>query len=198
MQEEIEKLQKKLKSKLPEKRYYHTVGVRYMAEALAMRYGEDIERAAYAGVLHDCAKYCPGERMIEKCRKHGISMTEIEMKNPQLLHAKLGVYYAKHRYGVEDKQILSAIRWHTTGRADMTLLEKIIFLADYIEPHRKLIPMLAEIRSMSFRDLDVAVCMTLENTLSYLDSKGNGNVRAKCYDTNTVSAWEYYKKKCNR
>lgn len=198
MQEEIDKLQRKLKSKLPEKRYYHTVGVRYMAEALAMRYGEDIERAAYAGVLHDCAKYCSGERMIEKCQKHDIPITAVEMESPQLLHAKLGVYYAKRRYGVEDEQILSAIRWHTTGKADMTLLERIVFLADYIEPHRKQIPMLPEIRSMAFRDLDHAVYMTLENTLSFLEGRKNENFHAKCYDKNTVSAWEYYKAKCNR
>lgn len=198
MQEEIERLQKKLKSKLPEKRYYHTVGVRYIAEALAMRYGADIEQAAYAGVLHDCAKYCSGERMIEKCQKHDIAITEVEQENPQLLHAKLGAYYAKRRYGVEDEEILSAIRWHTTGRAKMSLLEKIVFLADYIEPHRKIIPMLEEIRSMAFRDLDLAVYMTLQNTLSYLEGQGGSGRRAKYYDSNTIMAWEYYKELCNR
>ena len=74
----------------------------------------------------------------------------MEQKNPSLLHAKLGVYYAKHRYEIDDEQILAAIRWHTTGRPEMTLLEKIVFLADYIEPNRKLIPGLTQIRQIAF------------------------------------------------
>lgn len=196
MQEEIEKLQKKIKDKLPEKRYNHTVGVRYTAQSLAMRYGEDLERAAYAGILHDCAKYCSGEKMLEKCQKHGIAITEVENKNPQLLHAKLGVYYARHRYGVDDEEVLSAIRWHTTGKAAMTLLEKIVFLADYIEPNRKLIPGLRQIRELAFCDLDAAICKTLENTISYLQKQDKSASNAKSYDPNTVSAYEYYKSKC--
>ncbi|MCH5268730.1 MAG: bis(5'-nucleosyl)-tetraphosphatase (symmetrical) YqeK [Lachnospiraceae bacterium] len=194
MQEDIDKLQKQLKNKLSDKRYNHTVGVRYTAEALAMRYGADLDRAAYAGVLHDCAKYCSGDKMIEKCRKHKINMTEVELKNPQLLHAKLGVYYAKHRYGVKDEEILSAIRWHTTGRPEMSLLEKIVFLADYIEPHRKPIPGLNEIRELAFCDLDRAVCRTMENTVSYLQKQNSSAANAKCYDPNTLLAYEYYKK----
>lgn len=174
MQQQIQEIQSKLSKKLSEKRFTHTIGVLYTAEALAMRYGEDLDKAAYAAVLHDCAKYCSGEQMLQKCRKYNIEISEVEQKNPSLLHAKLGVYYAKHRYEIDDEQILAAIRWHTTGRPEMTLLEKIVFLADYIEPNRKLIPGLTQIRQIAFCDIDKAVCMTLENTVSYLKEAAAG------------------------
>ena len=190
MQQQIQEIQSKLSKKLSEKRFTHTIGVLYTAEALAMRYGEDLDKAAYAAVLHDCAKYCSGEQMLQKCRKYNIEISEVEQKNPSLLHAKLGVYYAKHRYEIDDEQILAAIRWHTTGRPEMTLLEKIVFLADYIEPNRKLIPGLTQIRQIAFCDIDKAVCMTLENTVSYLKGSSRG---MKCFDPNTKQAYEYYK-----
>ena len=105
-------------------------------------------------------------------------------------YRKTGVYYAKHRYEIDDEQILAAIRWHTTGRPEMTLLEKIVFLADYIEPNRKLIPGLTQVRQIAFCDIDKAVCMTLENTVSYLKGSSRG---MKCFDPNTKQAYEYYK-----
>lgn len=194
MQEEIEKLQEALRDRLPEKRFWHTVGVRYTAEALAMRYGVSIDKAALAGVLHDCAKYMHGEKMLAKCHKYNISVTDIERQNPQLLHAKLGVYYAKYRYGVEEEEILSAIRWHTTGRAEMAVLEKIVFLADYIEPHRKQIDGLEQIRKVAFVDLDQAVYLTLKNTVDYLKEQTEEKRNLKVFDPSTQAAYEYYRK----
>lgn len=193
MQEEIEKLQDQLREKLPDKRFRHTVGVRYIAEALAMRYGIDMERAGTAGILHDCAKYMTGEKMYEKCMKYQIAVTESEKKNPELLHAKLGKYFAEHTYGVCDSEILSAIRWHTTGKENMTPLEQIIFLADYIEPNRKQIPGLEEIRRMAFVDLEEAVYLTMKNTVSYLE----GQEGKRLFDPATQAAFRYYDKKRN-
>lgn len=192
MQEMIEQLQEKLKDKLPEKRYLHTVGVRYTAEALAMRYGVSLEQAGTAGVLHDCAKYLSGDKMLERCRKFHIPISESEEKNPSLLHAKLGVYYARNRYYIEDKDVLSAIRWHTTGKEDMTTLEKIVFLADYIEPHRKVIPGLDQIRRIAFLDLDQAVYLTLKGTIDYLQEKSADQINPKVFDPKTMEAFEYY------
>ena len=108
--------------------------------ALAMRYGQDLDQAELAGLLHDCAKYFNDEEIIKKCRKHGIEVSEAELRAPAVLHAKYGAWLAKNRYGVSDPEILSAIRWHTTGKPDMTTLEKIIFIADYIEPNRAPFP----------------------------------------------------------
>ena len=109
------------------------------------------------------------------------------MQNPVLLHAKVGAFYAKEKYGVEDVDILSAITYHTTGRPNMSLLEKIIYVADYIEPHRKKLPRLDEIRKIAFIDLDRAIYMILENSLSYLES-GNEKI-----DSKTEETYRFYK-----
>ncbi len=194
MQKEIENLQDQLRERLPEKRFWHTVGVRYTAEALAMRYGIDLNQAGIAGVLHDCAKYMSGEQMYEKCQKYQIAVTQVEKMNPELLHAKLGKYYAEHRYGIQDTEILSAIRWHTTGKEDMTILEQVIFLADYIEPHRKQIPGLDEIRKMAFVDLEEAVYLTMKNTVSYLEGQAK-KTKVKLFDPATQAAYRYYEAK---
>lgn len=121
-----DELQKKLEHILKPGRFRHTVGVRYTAQAMAMRFGENVEQIGVAGVLHDCAKYMTEDDMLAECKKYGIECTEVEKKQPHLLHAKLGACYAKEKYGITDGQVLSAIRWHTTGRPDMTDFEKII------------------------------------------------------------------------
>jgi predicted HD superfamily hydrolase involved in NAD metabolism len=147
MNQSIGEIQEELKKLLKKKRYHHTVGVRYTAQAMAMRFGEDIEMAGYAGVLHDCAKYFSDDEMVKACGKYHIICSEAEKENPSLLHAKLGAHFARIKYGIEDERILSAIRWHTTGKPEMTDFEKIIFIADYIEPERKLLPGMEEIRT---------------------------------------------------
>ena len=145
----------------------------------------------FAGVLHDCAKYMEDKEILEKCDKHHISCSEAERKMPHLLHAKLGVYYARKKYGISDEQILSAIRWHTTGKPSMTALEKIIFIADYIEPGRKMVPDMEKIRRVSFLDLDEAMYLILKNTLSYLQDE---RMESKGFiDPYTTDAYEYYK-----
>jgi len=182
----IWKMEHKLKKEVDENRYHHTLGVMYTASSLAMCYGEDVERALVAGLLHDCAKCIPNEKKIRMCRDAGLEISKVELKAPYLLHSKLGAYLAREKYGVEDEEILSAIRWHTTGRPNMTRLEKIIFIADYIEPGRTKAQNLPAIRQMAFRDLNQTVFTILEDTLHYLD-KGQGEI-----DESSRSAYRYY------
>ena len=136
MNDQIPYFRQRLQEKLPPMRYEHSLGVAYTAMALAMRYEYDLDRAEVAGLLHDCAKYYSDGEIIKKCRKHEIPLSEAEIQAPAVLHAKYGAWMAQHRYGVSDPEILSAIRWHTTGKAEMSLLDKIIYIADYIEPRR--------------------------------------------------------------
>ena len=177
-----------LKKKLTPKRYVHSIGVEYTASCMAFVYGEDVQRARIAGLLHDCAKCIPLEEKLKKAQKHGIPVRPCERENPNLLHGKLGAYYAKKKYGVTDEEILSSITYHTTGKPDMTLLEKIIFVADYIEPNRKMLPELPEIRREAFTDLDKCICHILKRTLTYLRERGGA------IDDMTEKTYNYYRK----
>ncbi|MDO4343482.1 MAG: bis(5'-nucleosyl)-tetraphosphatase (symmetrical) YqeK [Eubacteriales bacterium] len=183
----ILKMKKTLKKYLDENRYEHTQGVMYTSAALAMRYGADIEKAEVAGLLHDCAKCIPDAKKVKLCLKNQILMTETEQKNPFLLHAKVGAYIARAKYGVEDEEILSAIACHTTGKPDMSLLDKIVYIADYIEPMRSKAPNLADVRKLAFEDIDVTLFKILSDTLAYLRNS------PKNLDSMTMRAYEYYK-----
>ena len=167
---DFEKIRKKMEKELDAKRFEHTLGVSYTAASLAMCHQEDIVKAQTAGLLHDCAKCMSNEKKLEICEKHHIKVTETEKQNPFLLHAKVGSYLAQKRYHVEDDDVLNAILNHTTGRPGMSKLEKIIYIADYIEPGRKHAPNLPEVRKMAFQNLDGALLQILEDTLEYLQS----------------------------
>lgn len=186
MQYNFMKMERKLRKELDADRYQHTLGVMFTATSLAMCYGEDIEKAQCAGLLHDCAKCIPNEKKLRMCEDYGIDVTKTERNAPYLLHSKLGAYLAKVQYGVEDRDILSAIRWHTTGCPNMSQLEKIIFIADYIEPGRFKAENLPSVRRMAFHDLNSTVLKILEDTLHYLDS-GQGEI-----DEMSRSAFRYY------
>ncbi|HKM33278.1 MAG TPA: bis(5'-nucleosyl)-tetraphosphatase (symmetrical) YqeK [Lachnospiraceae bacterium] len=182
------KIRKAMEKVLDERRFEHTLGVAYTAAALAMRYDASIENAELAGLLHDCAKCMDGDKRISICEKHHISMSEIEQRNPFLLHAKVGSFLAMNTYKVHDPDVINAILNHTTGRPGMSLLEKIIFVSDYIEPGRKQAPNLASIRKLAFTNLDAAMLQILSDTLGYLkESKGE-------IDPMTLKTYEYYKK----
>ncbi|MDE5781475.1 MAG: bis(5'-nucleosyl)-tetraphosphatase (symmetrical) YqeK [Lachnospiraceae bacterium] len=183
----IKDIKKELKKVLTDKRYEHTLGVAYSAMCLAMVYDTDIKKAELAGLLHDNAKCMSDEKLLKKCKKHGLNMSEIEKEQPYLLHAKLGAFYAGEKYGVCDKDIISAVYYHTTGHPDMTMLEKIIFVADYIEPGRNKAHNLNEIRKLSFSDIDKAVYRITEDTLRYLN-----NDKRKL-DEMTEKTYHYYK-----
>lgn len=186
MTEEILRIQKKLKYELDYYRYNHTIGVMHTAACLAMCYGENVERALYAGLLHDCAKCIPSEDKIKMCEKYRIDVSEAERANPGLLHAKLGAYRAKHHFGIKDEGVLHAICYHTTGCPNMTLLDKILYVADYIEAGRRPLPNLCEVRQLAFHNLDDCLCRILEDSLVYLKSKG-------CVvDPMTENTYSYY------
>lgn len=168
-----EKMIARLKSKINDRRFEHSLGVEYTAACMAMVHGADIEKARVAGLLHDCAKCLPTKEKLEKARKHKLAVSKFEESNPDMLHGKLGAYYAKSRYEVDDPEILDAITYHTTGRPNMTLLDKIIFVADYIEPNRKELKDMDIIRKEAFIDLDKCVIHILKNTLDYLNNSTN-------------------------
>ena len=189
---DLKLLQNQMKEELSEDRFEHTLGVMYTAESLAMRYGVDMTKAAVAGLLHDCAKCIPNSQKIRLCKKHNLEVTENEEKNPSLLHAKLGALLAQKAYGVNDPEILSAIRWHTTGKPDMTMLEMIVYMADYIEPNRDKAPNLREIRKLSFENLEEALYQVLESTLSYLSD------RPDSVDPMTQLSFDFYKWKLKK
>ena len=176
--ENIDLIKADLKEKLPKKRYEHTLGVAYTAAALAMCYGEDILKAELAGILHDVAKAKKSSELKDDMKGYidpytdGDYVSLIADKAPQILHAIYAPYLAKKDYKIEDKDILSAIRWHTTGKKDMTMLEKIVFVADYIEPNRKKLPDLDRIRTLSFHDISEAVKAIAKSTIEYLGSQG--------------------------
>lgn len=186
------KLRKEMQKALDDERFDHTCGVAYTAASLSFVHGCDLQKALTAGFLHDCAKNIPDEKKIKLCEKHGIEITDAEAAAPALLHAKLGAFLAEHKYGVTDAEILDAIRCHTTGRPRMTLLDKIIFVADYIEPNRKMLPQLDTLRKEAYTDLDACVLHILQYTLQYLGEK------AKVQDPMTKMTYEYYRRRAAR
>lgn len=184
----ILQIQKDLKHKQDAYRYNHTIGVMYTAASLAMRHGCDIQKAMIAGILHDSAKCIPADKKIRLCEKYNIRMTEVERRNPFLLHAKLGAFIAAKNYDIHDNEIISAILNHTTGKPNMSMLDKIIFVADYIEPQRTKAEKLPEIRTCAFENIDKAVALIMKETLDYL-SAISGDI-----DPVTQIAYDYYKK----
>ena len=187
MNNKIEEMRLKLVKELDEPRYQHTLGVMYTAASMAMRYGEDVEKALIAGLLHDCAKCIPGQTKITMCEEAGIEISDIERQNAGLLHAKLGAYVAREEYGVTNEGILMSIRSHTTGRPDMSILEKIIYIADYMEPGRKELPNMADVRKLAFEDIDKCLFRILKDSLVYLKS------RDFAIDPMTEETYNYYK-----
>lgn len=192
MNDRIRRMSDKLKRDLDESRYRHTLGVMYTAAALAMCHGADLEKAMTAGLLHDCAKCIPNNRKLELCREHGIQVSEAERGNPSLLHAKLGAHIARVKYQVKDEEVLRAIASHTTGRPGMSLLEKIVYIADYMEPGRAPLPNMEEVRRTSFADIDASLLRILKDSLAYLQTRG------MVIDPATEETYEYYKEYLNK
>lgn len=186
MNETIKKMQHKISKKLDEYRYEHTLGVMYTAAALAMRHGADLDEALLAGLLHDCAKCYSDEKKFELCEKHHVELSDIERQNTALIHAKLGAVLAREKYHVENDAVCRAIATHTTGAPAMDQLQQIVFIADYIEPHRDRAGRLDEIRRTAFEDLDKACRMILTDTLAYLSDS------PKMIDPMTQKTYNYY------
>lgn len=180
-------LRKELEKSLKPDRFDHTLGVAYTSASMAFVYGGDVQKALVAGMLHDCAKCMSHDEQVKICEKNKIDITEVERRNHSLLHAKVGMYLAKTKYDIDDQDILNAIRWHTTGREDMSLLEKIVYIADFIEPNRKQLEDMDVIRKEAFTDIDKCLAHILHNSVIYLKTIGK-----ECDDA-TMKAYEYYK-----
>ena len=163
-------------SYLKYKRIPHVLGTEQEAVRLAERYGADVRKAQVAALLHDCTKKLDMEQQLALCRRYGIRLDELEQKALKLLHAKTGAAIARDVFGVDD-EIYRAIWWHTTGHANMTLLEKIIYLADYIEPSRDF-PGVDKLRSVCYKDLDEGLLLGLEMTIEEMTGMGNPVHRA--------------------
>ena len=158
-------------SYLKHKRIPHVLGTEQEAIRLAERYGADVEKARRAALLHDCTKKLDMEEQLALCRRYGIQLDGLEQKALKLLHSKTGAAIARDVFGVDD-EIYSAIWYHTTGHANMTKLEKIIYLADYIEPSRDF-PGVDKLRKVCYEDLDRGLLMGLEMTIEEMTSMGN-------------------------
>ncbi|MDE7132936.1 MAG: bis(5'-nucleosyl)-tetraphosphatase (symmetrical) YqeK [Lachnospiraceae bacterium] len=197
---DLAKLRKEMEKTLEPKRYEHTLSVAYTAANLAAVHGVDIEKALVAGMLHDCAKCLSYKKQMSLCAKNHIVLSETEaQEDSPLLHAKAGGALAKQEYGITDEDILNAIYYHTTGRPQMSPLEQVIYIADYIEPGRKrmkrtaaiedqYIQNLAAARKLAYQDLNEALCRILQDTLTHLTQKG-GKI-----DPMTRETYEYYRK----
>lgn len=186
MNEQIITFRKQLKSKLDPMRYEHSLSVSFTCVALAMRYNFDLDKAELAGLMHDCAKRFTDNELIARCKKHGVELTEDELQAPAVIHAKYGAWLAKNKFGIQDEEILSAIRCHTTGKPEMGLLDKILYIADYIEPRRDKASDLKEMRYLAFQDLDQTMFRILSGTLEYLKKKGS------TVDSETCQAHAYF------
>ncbi|MBR3764078.1 MAG: nicotinate-nucleotide adenylyltransferase [Clostridia bacterium] len=154
------------------KRFAHALGVAATARRLALLHGLDADRAEAAGLLHDCVKCWPLERMQRVARENALTDDEAILASGAMLHSVVGEYVARTVYGVTDPAILSAIRWHTTGTPGMTRLDMAVWLADAIEPTREDYPGLAELRSLAEVSLEKAIEKSLDSTLRYVRQKG--------------------------
>ena len=180
-------LREKVLEHLDEHRVAHVAGCESEAVKLAMHWGEDPELAAEAGILHDITKSLSYDEQLQLCEKYGIINNNSELEAPKLLHAKTGAAMARELFGVSDT-VYEAIRWHTTGKPDMSLFEKILYLADYIEPTRDF-EGIDELRELAFSDLDGAMVLGLGMTIDEIRRSG----REPYVDTLDAYAW--YKEK---
>ena len=185
---EIKDIKKELEHDLDSKRYEHTLGVAYTAACLAMRYGYDMEKAYITGLLHDCAKCMSNKDKLEYCEKYDIPVTKVEQENPSLLHAKVGAEMSRRKYDIKDAEIYQAIMYHTTGHPQMTLLDKIIYISDYMEPHRDEAPNLDSVRKQAFIDIDATLLTILKDSVAYLEKSD------KTVDPMTMETYLYYVK----
>lgn len=168
----IEQMDMMLKQSLKPERYIHSVRTMKEAITLAEHYGEDIDKAAVAGLIHDCAKNLLDDETLEYCRVNGIKPSGVEKKQVYLLHGEVGAIIAREKYGVEDASILNAIKHHCTGYSNMSMLDKIIFLADYIEPGRTH-GGVDVIRELAYKDINKALVSAFDGTIRYvIEQKG--------------------------
>lgn len=164
---DFEKIKKELEKQLKPKRFKHSLNVVKESRRLCDIYGENVERTELAALLHDCAKSFKNEELISIANIHGYKVDSIQQEAPELLHGPVGAIYAKEKFDIDDQEILNSIAFHTTGRSNMSLMEKIIYLADLTEEGRDF-PELKEIRDLSCKDLNKAIVYACNCTLNYI------------------------------
>lgn len=181
----IEEMKIYLKNNLKENRYMHTLGVVDTAKKLAKLNGISEENAEIAGLAHDVAKNLSEDKIKEMMQENNIVLSEVEESNPNLWHSIIGPIEAKNKLGIEDEEILDAIRWHTTGKINMPILTKIIYIADMIEPNREF-EGVESLREITFRNLDEGVYYGLNSSIEILLE------RNLLIDENTIRARNYF------
>ena len=167
----MEQLTQRVTELLKSSRVKHVLGCAQTAVALAERYGANVQDAQRAALLHDITKALDGPLQLTLCREYGTILDTFSTQNPKTLHALTGSLVAERIFG-ENKAVVSAIEHHTTGKADMSLLEKIIYVADYMEPCRNF-PGVEHLRELAFSDIDAALKLGLEMTLEHLKNLGD-------------------------
>lgn len=173
-----------VKPHLTEHRYVHTIGVTDTAVELAGKYGADIEKTELAAIFHDYAKFRPKDEMRSIIIEQSMPEDLLEYSS-ELWHAPVGAYLVKSEIGITDEEILGAIKYHTSGRPNMTLMEKCVFIADYIEPGRAF-PGVEEVRQMAQQNLDKAIALSLRNTVQFLMKKNQPVYPATFYTYNSI------------
>ncbi|MDI3480466.1 MAG: hypothetical protein PWQ97_121 [Tepidanaerobacteraceae bacterium] len=167
MSNNIENIISELKKSLNEGRFKHSLGVMETASVLARRYGADPEKAQLAGLIHDCARDIPFDRQLKMAENFGILLDDIQKSEPVLIHGPLGAEIARSTFDIKDEEILNAVRLHTTGDKNMTLLEKIIYLSDYIEPQR-CFQGVEDLRAKAFMDLEEALIAAFDSCIRHV------------------------------
>lgn len=183
------KINNYIKSNLSDKRKIHTEGVRVTAMKLAEKYGEDATKAEIAALAHDMYRGMPVDELNDYVNQLGLDNKYLN--NPNLAHGKIAAAIIQRDYGINDEDIVNAVSFHTTGRAGMSKLEKIIYLADAIEPNRDY-PSVDLLRDAAWESLDKALMISLERTIEYVRKQGN------FLDEDTLKARDYYLKGENR
>lgn len=176
-----DEMRKGILSRLSGYRYEHTLGCERAAEVLAIRFGENAESAKLAAILHDITKHLSKEEQLNLCEKYGIIPCTVEKEEPRMLHGKTAAVIARNEYGVSD-EIYDAIACHTTGKANMTLLDKILYLADYIEETRDF-DGVDKARELAEVDIDCALLYCYKETITDLIT------REKRIHSDTVAAY---------
>lgn len=164
----LNNIEEKLKEMLPDKRMKHSIGVSDCAVKLSEIYNCDREKAKLAGLIHDCAKYFTKEEIEYNVKKFNIDLDPLEKNNSALSHSIVGSYVIQDQFNIEDEDIINAVRYHTTGREDMSILEKIVYMADLIEEGRKF-PLVDELRELAYDGkLDEALLLSFNNTIKFV------------------------------
>lgn len=163
----IQAYEEEVKKHLTPQRFYHSQCVMEEAKKLAAFWGADEKKAALAGILHDIMKDTPGEEQLKMMERFGIMLTDTQKANPKLWHSLCGAAYLEHVLGIQDKEVLEAVRCHTSGKKDMTLLEKVLFVADYMSADRDY-PGVERMREKAYKSLDAAIVEGISFTVSEL------------------------------